>query len=250
MSARPSPLLTLGALFLSVGLNAYLLLRPPAVSGPQTCPAAKLARAPGTRGAPPEDGCQARLRRCRQEEVSQLVKIIRAGGGVRQGVGSQRGKPGAAAVDSELQQSVLCDITRRHQRERWFRKRHGIARSLVPSLKDRPKQQRELERDVKRFAGVLGWSEDQQVRFQQSYEQVRRERVTSALAALKRKPVAFGELLVQLRGLYSDEDRLVRELFGQQAADQLRASQLEKRTLIVALAAAMARVPWDHSISW
>ena len=243
--------LLLVTLILSLFLNAYMLFRPPPRIKLSSCPTVQAGQVQVFTG-PTDNECAQKLQACRQAEVTEIVKIIRAGAVEPAGAAGGRGgrPPAEAQVGTELQQSVLCDITRRHQRERWYRKRHKIAKSLVPNLQDQKKQQRDLDKDVKEFSRVLGWSEAQQTRFQQQYTQVRQRRLGSVVKALQQEPVAFGAVFSQVKGLYADEDRLVGKLFGGGAKRQLRAARLENRTLIMALAAAMAKVPWDQSITW
>ena len=242
--------LLLVTLILSLFLNAYMLFRPP----PRiklSCPTVQAGQVQVFSG-PAEMDCAQKLRSCRQAEVSEIVKVIRAGVAAPAGAAADRGRRlrVEARVGTELQQGVLCDITRRHERERWFNKRHKIAKSLVPNLEDQQKQRQDLEKEVKEFSRVLGWSEAQRERFQLQYGPARQKRLASVVGALTQEPVAFDAVLAQVRGLYADEDRLVLKLFGDRARRQLRAARLENRTLIMALAAAMAKVPWDHSMTW
>jgi len=246
--------LLLVTLVLSLFLNVYMIFRPPPqlkISSPkedERQPKIEVQAGQMKVYTPAEGDCAAKLKRCRQAEITEIVKVIQAGASA--GSGARKGLRAEASVGAELQQSVLCDITRRKQHRRWFDKRNKIAESLVPNLLDHDKQQRDLEKDVKEFSRVLGWSEAQGARFQRRYEQARRKRLASIVKALQREPRAFDAVLSQVKGLYGDEDRLVRELFGDKARQQLRAARLENRTVIMAIAAAMAKVPWDHSISW
>jgi hypothetical protein len=58
-------------------------------------------------------------------------------------------------------------------------------------------------------------------------------------------------VLASARGLFADEDRIVEQLFGAKARRQARIALLEKRTTLLAIAAALADKPWDHtSLAW
>ncbi len=239
-------------LAVSLLLNAYMIFRPPPklrLSCPTVQPGEVRVMGAGGEMVQVEGAgaCEQRLRACQQAEVSDIVKVIRAGASAGDTAARPRVESG---VGAELQQSVLCDVTRRKQRKRWYDKRDKIAESLVPNLEDAAKQQRDLSRDVAAFAKVLGWSEAQRARFAQQYGPARKKRLAAVLAALKQEPVAFDAVFSQVRGLYADEDRLAKKLFGDRARQQLRAARLESRTVIVAVAAAMANAPWDHSMTW
>lgn len=247
-------ILLLVTLAVSLLLNAYMIFKPPPrlkLSCPTVQPGeVKVVEAGGKvlHAAGGDGACEQRLSACQQAEVSDLLKVIRAGGTAR---------PGAAAkprletrVGAELQQSVLCDVTRRKQRRRWYDKRHKIAESLMPNLTDAKKQQRDMDQDIDAFSRVLGWDAAQRARFAKQYAPARKRRVAAILTALKQEPVAFTAISSQVRGLFADEDRLVQGLSGDRARRQLRAARLENRTVIVAIAAAMADAPWDHSLTW
>ena len=242
-------MITLGV---SVLLNGFMIFRSPARMK-MSCPTAEKGQVKvlggelKVLGGGDDANCAQKLRSCRQAEVSEIIKVIQAGAVSSPG---SKGLRTEARIGTELQQSVLCDVARRKQRRRWYNKRQRIAESLVPNLEDQKKQQRDLNKDVDQFARVLGWSEAQKARFQQRYGQARQQRLASVLGALKQSPVAYDKVFAQVRGLYADEDRLVRELYGDRARQQLRAARLENRTVIMAIAAAMANMPWDHSMSW
>lgn len=251
MTTRLSMALLALCLLTSLAFNGYLLAR----QRPEPLPAPAAPAPPVSARAQHSAACQTRLRRCQQEEVSQIFRVIqrapRPAGQASEGQAS--GKPGRVApakVDLDLQQSVLCDIARRHAKQRWFHKRHRAAGSLVRSLGDANMQQQNTARDVKAFGDVLGWSEAQRQDFTRQYSPLRQQRVAVARQALQRKPPNFKAVFVQLKGLFVDEDKLMRKLHGARAVSRLRAAQLEQRTLLAAIVAAMAGMPWDGQLTW
>jgi len=153
-------------------------------------------------------------------------------------------------VDLELQQSVLCDLAKRKVRQRWKGKREKIAANLLEELKDPAKQRKDAEKEVAQFAATLGLSEGQKGELMRRYGAERAQRIQMARAALERKSGRYQALLKEVRLLFAGEDRLVKEIAGAAAREQLRAAQLEERTLILAILAAMADQPWEQAVSW
>jgi hypothetical protein len=154
------------------------------------------------------------------------------------------------AVDLELQQSVLCDIAKRKLRRLWRKKRDQIVKNVTNALGDRTKQRRDLEREVNRFAKVLGLNDGQRLALQREYESLRGQRISALRTALMTDPPRLDAAFQQARDLFAGEDRLMKRLFGSKARGQLRAAQLEKRTVVLALIAALAGKPWDQTIGW
>ncbi len=64
------------------------------------------------------------------------------------------------------------------------------------------------------------------------------------------EPPDYRAVLDEVRALYADEDRLAKEMFGEQAVEKLRFAELEGRTTILALIAALADLPMEHALGW
>jgi hypothetical protein len=206
--------------------------------------------------------CRAKLRRCQQEELDLLVGAIGRGSTPAstrspasqpvRSTGSSETTPGLVRtdVDLELQQSVLCDVAKRKLRRIWRRKQDQIVENVTNILGDRAKQLRDAEQEVNRFAKVLGLNDGQRLGLQRDYEALRGRRISALRAAMMADPPRLDAAFKQARGLFAGEDRLMERLFGSKARAQLRAAQLEKRTVVLALIAALAGKPWDQNIGW
>lgn len=239
-------------LLASLGLNITLLRgRGARASGKVEQPApSPVAEGLGLTGSTPcpERGaavvCKARLRQCQRRG---LEAVVRAGGAVQP---ATSGSEEAAEVDLELQSSVLCDVAKRRLKEGWHRRRERIIAKVLRDLQDANKQRRDLEREVEGFASTLGLDSGQRGQLRTRYAAARGRRITAIAAALGHRPADLETTLRQVKGLFADEDRIVGALFGEDARRQLRASQLEQRTTLLAIAAAMGGRPWDHTIAW
>jgi hypothetical protein len=248
----------------SISLNLVLLLDRSFGSAPD---------GEGRSDAPPADAdarrqevdpvCRAKLKRCQQEELDLLVGAIgrptaaptaSPASQPRPKEGSSPGSraPGLvhAEVDLELQQSVLCDVAKRKLRRLWHKKRDQIVKNVTHTLGDRAKQRRDTEQEARRFAQVLGLNDGQRLALQREYEGLRGKQLSALRNELMTDPPRLDAAFQHARGLFAGEDRLVERLFGGKARTQLRASQLEKRTVVLALIAALAGKPWDQTIGW
>ncbi|MCA9667656.1 MAG: hypothetical protein KC503_18780, partial [Myxococcales bacterium] len=81
----------------------------------------------------------------------------------------------------------------------------------------------------------------------QRYEKLRAARVATARDALSRQPPDYAALLAAYQGLIGDQDRVVRELFGADAATKLRAAELRARAMVASVLAAFTKgavPPW------
>jgi hypothetical protein len=188
--------------------------------------------------------CRARLRRCQRRGVDALVRASGA-------ASTPEAETSGETVDLELQSSVLCDVAKARLKRSWHRRREKIAADVLESLQDSAKQRRDLNKEVKDFASTLGLDGRQRGRLRARYAAARERRIAAISRALGQRPADLEGTLRQVRGLFADEDRIVAALFGADARRQLRAAQLEKRTTLLAIAAAMADKPWDHTtIAW
>ena len=239
----------------SLVLNVVLLLEGRDRDDPPT------GLAEGARTGAPDalaaeaDLCRSRLKACRREGMERVMRVFApppapAAPG-EHGAAPATG-PGAPprVVDLELQQSVLCDLAKRKVRQRWKGKREKIAANLLEELKDPAKQRKDAEEEVAQFAATLGLSEGQKGELMRRYGAERAQRIRMARAALERKSGRYQALLKEVRLLFAGEDRLVKDIAGAAAREQLRAAQLEERTLILAILAAMADQPWEQAVSW
>lgn len=238
------------ALALSIGLNVWLLVRPGRSATRhhrKTDPA-----------APHDSRCRADLARCRRQTwdlVLRLTGRTSARTGRSQADGTDRTAaepplPAGPDVDVEAQQKALCDIARSDLYRRWRSRRTKAASDLIRSLRNREKQEKDLVKEVDEFAKVLDLSRSDRDRLLTDYRTIRSNRIDSALDALRKDPPDHLAVFEEAMDLFADEDRLVRRLFGPGAEQKLRLSQLRKRTVIMALLAAHAGLPWDDGITW
>jgi len=153
-------------------------------------------------------------------------------------------------VDAETQDAMLCEIARRTARERWLDQREKITASLITSLKDLKEQERNVRTDAKKFASILGLSDNERIGLEKQYREIRLERMQRVLDAIQQEPPDYQIVFQQARGLFSDEDNLLENLFGPQARDRIRTAELEGRTAILAIIASFAGMSWEQVVGW
>lgn len=245
-------------LLASLSFNVALLSR----RGPW---GAGAARAAGNEAPPRRPGreaaCQARLRQCQRDSLDTLIGTFHSRDRRWPPVARGAAPPNAAApgegaaaivtpVDAALQDSVLCDIAKKHLHRRWTGDRERIIASVRRDLGDLAGQRRKTARDLGKLSGLLGLSDEQRRRVRQAYEPLRAGKMKAIRAALSQDSIDGQKVLKQVKELYAGEDRIINQLFGPRAREQLRAAQLEKRTAILALAATLAGLSWDHALGW
>lgn len=202
-------------------------------------------------GREPE-GCEARLARllaAQRERLSQALRSL-ATWSARQAPADADEAGNQAWRDDEDQEDALCHVAKRHLREHWAAQREALTASLRKSLADEREQAKNLAEETRHLARAAGLGEAEERSLTERYAPLRRARLAAVLEAIQEEPPAFDAALDEALGLFADEDRLILELGGQEALRRLRERQREGRTVVAAIAAALAGLPWDNAIRW
>ena len=243
-------LLALG-LVLSVGANVVLLVR----SASSHTDALPRARNEAGDGAPARDTCQKELPVQREAAWAEVLAT---------GEREQRPEPRTARdagavgptgqsvldVDPDVADEVLCDVARSHLVQHWKREQANVTAAIRRSVFDDVRVATEMAGDLDRFATALAPSDEQREAFATRYRTARLARFEEARRALRREPVDYGSLFTTVRGLFADEDSIVRDLFGEESLTRLRALQAQKRTALLAILATYSDRSWDDAVDW
>ena len=249
--------LVVAALALSVAAHGALFLArggPPPVPPPPAPPppppppppAPPAARPPPPPAAPADAKCAAELERCQAkswEVVNRAIALERS----RPDGGPGAANRGAAASD---QAAALCLRAKDALRDRWQTDRAAIVFGLRASLADEAAQQRDTEKATNTMIEALGATGADRVRLETDYARTRRQHIDAARIAMAEEPPNTEALVSHVKALFADEDALARELGGERGLAAWRASELEARTIVLALAATLADRPWDETIVW
>jgi hypothetical protein len=198
------------------------------------------------------EACRAELEACR-ERLRDAAHVRWDGSQVRTRTDeSQMGAPSLVSdeVDDDLRIAVLDEHARRQLRERWSGQRDEILTSLGRSLGDRQKQQEDALREADRFATILALDEADRETLRRGYTKARLARIEAIHELTLQRPVDFEAVMEEARALFRDEDTLVLRLFGPDGERKLRMAQLEGRTIILALIAALGDLSWDDGLAW
>ncbi len=214
----------------SLAANALLLLRRPAPAAPPT---------PAPVERPPPCACPP------APSLSPFGALPRP---AREPAREPAAAP-RAAVDDALEQDVLCAVAEEKLREGWRRDRDAITAGLRRSLADRDEQERNLRDNAAELADALALDGARRAELTARYRERRFARIAEARAALDRDPPDHAGLLAAAEGLFSDEDALATELGGPDGRERVRAAALEARTTLLAVAAALADVPFER-VRW
>jgi hypothetical protein len=202
-----------------------------AVQGPADGPGG--ARRPGPRkGRPQPSGT--------------MLSIARLLAGATQAKGDLPGdKPDAGPPTVE---QTLCRIARNALKDDWLGKRQEIVQGVLKGLADPAEQERNVRSNAVRFAKILKLEGEDKAKLEQRYRDVRMARIGQIRAAIEDEPVNFEAVLDETRGLFSDEDRLMADLFGREASVTINTSERESRVAILIIIATLAGIPWEEAV--
>lgn len=235
----------------SVALNVFLL-----VSWGRARRGAPNHKPRASSSAPRADCCQG-LAHCQRQRWAMALRALGGRKATRPPVSAAKAPSAVApstapipSVGPTQQQAALCALATEQLRRDWSAKGDALTRSLRKSLADRADQERGMQRELERFGDALSLTPADRDRLETHYRPLRKKRIAEALASLEKQPPDWTAVHQAARALYTDQDRLTKELFGSKAVSRLRQSELKSRTAILALAAAQAGLNWTTSIQW
>lgn len=153
-------------------------------------------------------------------------------------------------VGVAVQQDLLSQIAREKLHAEWLGQRDSVLAHLRSQLADPDKLAQDLRRDAEEYSKLAGATPEAAARFFEDYAAARARREEACRVAVAADPPRWQVLFDELRGMFADEDRLTEQRFGPEARQRLRAAQLEKRTVVLAIAAVYAGKPWDATVGW
>jgi len=133
---------------------------------------------------------------------------------------------------------MRCRIAEQQLRDRWREKEKETIANVRKSLSNAQDVENSTVGDGGRYAKSLGLDEAERERFIDRYRPIRSARSAEIDAALGAEPVDFARVEAGFRGLCADEDRLISELYGRDAADRFAADAEEGRLGVLMIIAA------------
>jgi len=235
----------------SVALNVYLLVTR---GGSARRGAARRSRASVARR---QADCCRGLARCQRQRWARALGALQGRKATHPTprpvtTSKAAGPPFASTptVGPEDQQAALCAVALETLRRDWTAKGDELTRSLRKSLADQADQEKGLQHEVKRFNDALSLTPADRDRLETHYRPIRNKRIAEALAALEEQPPDWHAVHQAAGALWTDQDRLIKELFGSDTVPRLRQAELRNRTVVLALIAAQAGLDWKHAITW
>jgi len=153
-------------------------------------------------------------------------------------------------VDQQTQDQILCEIARKIASDDWRSKRDSITEGLKSSLQDPDVQERDLQSEVDKFATLLDLDGNEREELAGAYREIRSSRMEAIREAVSKDPPDYREVLRQAKGLFRAEDDLIGDRYGTKARELLRFSELETRTVILAIAAAISGMGVENAVGW
>lgn len=235
----------------SVALNVFLLVSWGRARRGSTTPEPRVSSS-----APRADCCQG-LAHCQRQRWAMALRALGGRKTTRPQARAAQAPSAVApptgptpAVGPTQQQAALCALATEQLRKDWSAKGDALTQSLRKSLADHADQEKGMLREVERFGDALSLTPADRDRLETHYRPLRKKRIAEALASLEKAPPDWTAVHQAARALYTDQDRLIKELFGSKAVSRLRQSELKSRTAILALVAAQAGLDWTTSIEW
>lgn len=151
-------------------------------------------------------------------------------------------------VDELLKDDVLSKVARENLRDSWAKSRDDITEHLRTDLVDEAKQERELSRLATEWSALVGDTSVEELFT--AYAPLRREVIRQAAEAVQREPPDYAEVLRLAQHLYAGEDGIIQTRYGEEALQRFRVAQLESRTVILGILAALAERPWSEATGW
>jgi hypothetical protein len=230
----------------SLAGNVVLVRRPRSATVPSSPP-------------PPEESPVAELRtqlaQCRGANLDLLVASFSGQHEVaaRTPAAGNAGRPQPAEpklVTPAVERDALSSIAIEHLRRSWEQSREPLSEILRREATDPQARAASLKRDVDEVAIALNLDESERSGFIERCSSIRTARLDAVAAEMTLHEPDLNLVFDQIRGLFADEDNLVRSRYGADSADLYRATQLDKRTATLAILATLANQPWDDHIIW
>ncbi|HEY3357556.1 MAG TPA: hypothetical protein VGQ83_30170 [Polyangia bacterium] len=223
--------LALGLLLGSVALNVVLARRAgerPAAAAPPPAPAERARRVVARESYPtiPEIGVR--------PERSVHERAGAAGDG--------------GADELSLRRDILCDLAIENTRLRWEERRDEVLDVLRQQLADWEKQKRNTVIKVAEVQRLLGLTNGEALALYDGYANVRNQRVGAVRTYLAQDPPDWTQAFDQVSNLYTDQEQIVRDRFGETRARKLHDAEREERLVLLSIMATMAGRPLDDAL--
>ncbi len=245
---RPAPLLAI-ALVLSLGAHVArsMLGEPPARSAhAPAAPQESAARRDDASEGGPCSACEHALEVCSSSSRRVATDALRR----KPRADAERARSAATGAPPGSQTEALCAKAKQSLAEGWARDRPAITAGLRKTLADPDERRRTADEKLEEMRGVLDLDGAAAARLDAAYHAVRSRHVAAAADAVAQDPPDFDAVLDEAKELFEAEDAMVREAGGDDALASWREDQLDGRTVILALIAALAEKPWDDRITW
>lgn len=142
----------------------------------------------------------------------------------------------------------LCELARDQARAMWKEKEAPMLFALRSSLANPEMQEKDVETAVERFGDSMDLGGADREELSTRYRDIRLKAVEQIRERITADPPDYEGIIKESRALFEEEDRIAGELFGDEAVEKLRNSELESRTTILTIAASLGDLPWDENV--
>jgi len=207
---------------------------------------------------PPVAELEGQLRQCRGASLALVAAALAGKDPAREkpialtdaGISRATHAEAGPLVTPALEREALSNIALQNLRHQWEQQRDSLIGLVKSGIRDPADRADNFKQDLNELAVTLNLDASQQAAFAERTGPLRDARLDAAADQLELPSPDFAKILDAVHGLYADEDGVVRSMYGPDAADLFRATQLEKRTAILALFAMFANQPWDEHLTW
>lgn len=194
--------------------------------------------------------CRAELAACRKSSWDIAMKAIRAD--VRERSSQFRadgGAPRAEAEPFDERRKALCRLSEQFLRHAWSANRDQLM-GLIQDFGTEAWSENWSAYKSESIGEMFDLSSSQQEALQQGYDSLWRQHGPRLQRMLASERTDYDALLGAAQEYFRAEDRLVDSVLGSQVQAQYGQSELEVRTLVLAILGTFADQPWSDALAW
>lgn len=209
-------------------------------------------RANGEGGGDGEASCRKQLAECKREGW-ELVKRAIAGGA--QGhpksprPGPDPAQLDAGADDPQARQLALCRIAQQQLEAIWKLHQEPIE-GIIRNAATEQWSEEWLDHKMDTLQEEWDLSEGQQEQLEHGYDSLWRHHGPRMRRLLESDNVDYDAMIRATQEFFKEEDLLYAQVLGESGRQRYSASEVEKRTGLMAMLATFAGQPWNKSIDW
>ena len=204
--------------------------------------------APGTTGDAALRAVQAKLEACEQARWSAVGDVMQRDAAQR-GPARDGGAVTADASDFARQQQALCEVAR-DAMSGFVKLNKDLLFPVIEPVGTAPWVDEWMDQKLKIETEMFDLSGPDRAALESGYRTLWANNGARLQGLIQQPDVDFAALIAAIRSLWQQEDALLGRVLGPDALSRYRATELKPRTLLMAMLAIWAGLPFDQNIAW